>query len=263
MRYTPGNTPDGDATFGGAAGNLACLSGICTIERVGRRLSGEGAWRFTPDEDQNTAVADDDYITFGWWMRSPGGVPRDRDVVWAGNDPFTAANLASVKGTASYAGGAVGHYEHRAHQARRTDRGTFRGTASLTANFTESRIFGSITSLTADGADAAAITAATGMLPWSVTLRNSSFSEDGTFGGGVALAARARDADGTLTDPAAAGDTPFTTGSWEGQFFGNGPLASTQPGAVAGEFEAWSGNPYPGRDGTYMNVQGAFGAERD
>ena len=226
------------------------MSGICEIDPVGSRLSGTGTWRFTATAGEDTRVADDDYIVFGWWQNMPTGLPRETQALWAGSDPFESANVAGLTGTATYTGGAAGHYEERKEGMNRINRGTFTGAATLTASFSEDRISGSITAIE-DSANP------DDDLPMGtrVVLRNTSLSGS-EFSGTVRI-----DTDA---------DQHATTGSWNGQFFGNGMSATAHPSSVAGDFLAQTGARTVQDDemdvddptSVYVNLNGAFGATR-
>ena len=246
VNFAPGSGPQGTITFGGTTGSLVCRSGICSVTELGGVYSGEGNWRFTPSNSTaTTAVSDDSYIVFGYWQNTPTALPRQTQALWAGNDPFAAGNVAGLTGTATYNGGAVGHYESRGGTLNRVNRGTFTANAALTARFSEDRIHGTVNDFTPS--DTSALPAGL-----SVTLRNAAISGN-TFSGSVAM--------GTTAD-----SLTGVTGSWEGGFFGNGPLAITHPSAVAGEFTAMTGSTTP-RTGEvtgtipYINLNGAFGAD--
>lgn len=244
-RQSPGTYTGGGGavTFGTTSGTLACLSGICTIDSVGG-LSGTGTWQFTPTTaTTTTAVADTDYITFGWWSKDPGGLPLETAVLWAGSDPFDG-NVAALTGNATYNGGAVGHYEQRNGAEITVNRGTFTGVAELTANFSDGRIYGFV------DVDDVASAQANGHLSddLRVNLDNASISGN-TFSGDASLSTQNLGPKG---------------GSWNGQFFGDGPLATTKPSSVAGQFDAWLGTKAQkvSGDAGYTNLSGAFGATR-
>ncbi len=239
--YRADSSPITTATFDGAAGTLVCQLTPCTISVAGV-TSGTGSWQFTPGDAVTVPVRDKDYVTFGWWSKGEGdlNVALQSDVLWAGSDSYMSEHVGQLEGTATYTGGAAGRYEDRDHNAqtpsRTVTRGPFTGTVSLTADFDVDRIAGSVT-----------ITdAATLNLPTTVTLRSGPISGN-AFGGGVDWS-----------------DASSPSGSWRGQFFGNGKAPDQSPGAfpapthVAGEFTAWSGGA--SGTGNYTNLHGAFGA---
>ena len=268
--FTASNGGNIAVSYRGADGTLVCTSGTCSISTVNSGTgvsSATGAWRFdlgdtnadgTPDGNIN--VPDADYLVFGWWRQAAGLTSVQTDVVWAGSDPYNAASLAGLTGTATYNGGAVGHYEERKLAASGRNSGQFRATASITADFSNNLIRGSLTNiLDATGAVNAGVVAGNTDLPnnLSVTLVTTGLSAP-TFNGSTSISV---------------GSNPqSTTGSWNGQLFGNGPaaqLVTQPPTGVAGEFTAFTGarsmaaGEIAGNTpvSAYINLQGAFGAD--
>ena len=251
--YAAGQTL-ASTTYLGATGTLACRTGQCSITSViGGSSSGTGAWRFTPTAGQNVNVPDADYVTYGWWRQQSGLAAAQTDVVWAGSDPYNAANLANLTGTATYNGGAAGHYEERQAGTTTINRGQFTATAVIRADFGNDlisgtlRTFGGITNTDARLSNLA------------VNLGQTSLSGSSFSGGSTSISTTA---------------TPMTTvrptsGSWNGQLFGNGrasQLVPANPTGVAGEFTALTGSTgmATGETGTasaYINLNGAFGAD--
>ena len=237
------------STYQGAAGTLSCQTGVCSITAVvGGSTSGEGAWRFTPATNATVNVPDPDYLTFGWWRQQQGLAAAQTDVVWAGSDPYRTSNLAALTGTATYNGGSVGHFEQRTAQQTTVNSGTFRATATVTADFDNDLINGSLTGVAEDGG--------TSFLPngVAVSLNNASLSA-ATFNGSATI---------LLNNVA-----QTTSGTFNGALFGNGAatqLVPSAPTGVAGEFAAFTGTRgmATGETGTasaYLNLQGAFAAD--
>ena len=222
--------------------------------------SGE-MWAFVADSataNVATRRADADYLTIGWWIEEPGfaaGRYRfNRD--YTGSDVYRET-IATVTGSATYKGPAVGIWAERVRELEQADSGNFRADATLTADFGEDNdIGGTITNFVLDNGQSR---------QWSVTLGRTMNPVPDT----PAMAATSGLADGRSW-----------TGMWGGQYYGNGgtrratddPLP--QPSHIAGDFRASFGTPEIGPEdqtgqGTeareadvgFVGVSGVFGAE--
>ena len=266
-------------TWGGVSGEYGCTGGTCSIEADSKGMitTMTGEWTFAPaylgpdgtseagtDDDQiatraddlpepNVRVADDDYLRFGWWTAvDEEGMVKFR-TFYGGQDPFTNGNITDLVGSAEYEGPAAGRYAVKTYNTNATvnsiREGTFSAMATLTARFggddiavsAQDSIDGMITDFEDEhGNDLAGWRI---MLTQIGDLQNlaadTAFTSD-TVGGAV-------------------GGSPVSTGSWEGQFYGD--TADTEgandtaalPKSVAGKFEAHS---------SHGHVGGAFGASR-
>ena len=136
-----------EGTFRGVSGTYACTggSGNCTVRRTADTLVFEGnAWTFKAKAaDKITgALADMDYLAFGYWVRTTSGtngMTYDVAAFGEGSDDFAVDSVSSVKGTANYAGPAAGLFATRTFAtdgtSTITDGGEFTAKVNLTANF--------------------------------------------------------------------------------------------------------------------------------
>ena len=243
------NDPDTDVdermfegSFNGIPGTFACTDATCRAENDadGDLAKLTGAWMFTPDEAPDGSphmisgvVEDDDYIDFGYWVKT---TPGDDGPIYAVNTFVVGSNfdsVARVEGEASYTGGAAGLFTRRplspGGDADPDLSGRFTANANLKAYFT--------------GGDVAA---------------NKEFTLDGTVDRFMH--------NGELIDPiwrvtlkaGAFGSGAFTNGtangvadSFSGTFYGDNTDETALPTGIGGEFDAAYDNG---------EVIGAFGA---
>ena len=248
-------------SFHGVAGRFTCTGTTCTAEMTNAgalTLAGDGAvWSFVPGTT-NVSVAgaqeDADYLDFGYWSEwdADGGTGGSQaytvEAFFRGADPHDA--VASVEGTASYRGKAVGLYARQVYEGNTLldDRtGRFTADVALTAYFGGGAVAAddqnSIGGTVSDFMD--------GGRPidsgWSVTLNR--------IGGGTGGTGTFDAAAGTFTEGTTAGGD--AAGTWSGAFYGDATVGGNgvtpQPGSVAGEFTAGFHNG---------SVVGAFGATK-
>ena len=190
----------------------------------------------TPDAAATTTTTypdDPDYLVGGIWVYAPDGASGPEDYEFGafadGNDPFTAANLAGLTGTATYRGDedVIGVYTDNT-----TDTNSF---------------FGADVSLTAEFGDASALGTISGTI-------SGFFEEDGESLSipDLTLGSAAIEDGNFFTGDTTGGDF---TGKWGGQFYGNGSAAADHPGSAAGTF----GGATQEGDKAFL---GTFGAER-
>ena len=199
-------------------------------------LDGEAAVTFRAD-DPETLLPDTDYLAFGVWTEVPDNPTlanpgRVRPFATGSATPYNPAAVEMLEGTASYSGGAVGHYATRAQGGHTVDYGRFTASSSLTANFDDGGklLSGEITDfMTDDG---------TPMVGWLVNLNVGHMDVNDL-------------SNGPVTNPGIDidGMTSGTTGSlswsgvWEAWMFGNNQL--NHPTGVAGNFQAEAGTAQP------------------
>ena len=114
--------------------------------QTGRLSCHNSGITFTPDGGaaQDVAprtldtVSAADYLAFGHWLYVPDDVTDvgdyDFGVYGSGGDPFDAASLAGLTGTATYEGAAVGMYYLNGLSGS-PDVGSFTAEVALTADF--------------------------------------------------------------------------------------------------------------------------------
>ena len=94
-----------------------------------------------------------DYLAFGYWFYVPEDVTVAEDydfgVFASGGDPFEAANLAGLTGSATYAGSTVGAYYVNKSSAS-PDYGSFTASVALTAGFGDGTETGTVTGTVSD-----------------------------------------------------------------------------------------------------------------
>ena len=143
----------------------------------------------------------------------------------------TADNLTGVTGIATYQGPAVGQYAIYQPLGDESSHGAFTATATLTADFTDSMVYGIVDDFD-DHPD------------WSLTLKH----------GAIAAGAAGNPTNGVSWS---IGGNAHEGGLWETNFYSNLAAAdrnNSQPTGIAGTFQA-----------TYTTVgklDGAFGAHR-
>ena len=149
-----------------------------------------------------------------------------------GNDPFESNNLAGLAGTATYEGPATGLHMKKDNADAEPAFDSFNATASLTAEFGDASVLGSIFGTITGGMTDGGV-----VLP-ELTLESADILENNTGAGGNFY-----------------GDTSGTdlAGKWGGKFYGSGASATDQPGSVAGTFGAKSADDL-------QAITGAFGA---
>jgi hypothetical protein len=210
---------------------------------------GAQIWVFQPtDPKAMVDVPDADYLWFGWWHDVPTKEEGDGTHMFrtfaGGSQPYdtdaSGSQIQVLEGNATYSGSAAGKYAQQGGLllAPMFFADAFTATATLTAKFgtdtEDGTIEGSITSFENSAGEA--------MEGWKVTLEAIDLETDAAnFDGGMAEAA----IDTATSD----------TGSWSGDFFGNG-RDDGEPGAVAGEFEADFGVV----GSVHTSIAGAYGA---
>ena len=278
---TAGNTING--SYDGVAGQYVveadttlALSADGSVLTLTPTQNGNLAFRA---DDHETLMPDTDYLAFGVWAEVPDSPTtanpgRVRPFVHGNATAFSVGDVDGLAGSASYSGGAVGHYATRAKGDHMVTEGRFTASASLTANFdaadssivviatgdpiedgttyedatllransTGAVLTGMITDfMTEDGTE---------MPGWLVNLNGGMMTPDmdDAFAAGVANTGAARrmaanaEVDVLGTTSGTTGSQAFT-GSWEAWMFGNN--TDTYPTGVAGNFQAATGSADP------------------
>ena len=233
--------------YDGAAGSYQCTGSDCvsTVNTDGTiTFSGGAGWTFTANTGAMVSVADEDYISFGWWMRDDKVTARILDHVAVFFEaPHSADSLSinALTGKANYVGGAAGKYAWRDRTEDTAHGGHFTAKATLTADFADADAAGRISGSISDfqiGDD--------GMDPnWTVTLSATNLAAGGT-------AARLAADSHNVTWAAGSGKAD-PAGSWQARFSDSGASRNDNlPTGVAGAF-----NTEFGEQGQMV---GAFGA---
>lgn len=239
-------------TYDGAMGTYRCNGGTdCTVrlDAMGAITNLTGDWIFTPTAGAMSPVPDDDHLHYGFWLKrtkdSNGNVTGYSEVeTFAGSSVAASGDVASVPGTASYTGGAVGvymmkhKYDETTGELEEATSGHFKARARLTARFggdtvpvaDNFELEGTIDRFVLSGGETNT---------WAVKLEEAEITQSS----------------GTASGDAMVGDED--AGSFSATFHGDLTAASDgtvpQPGSVVGEFDAEFSN---GR------VAGAFGARK-
>ena len=285
--FTFSDNPDGDtdtmddnrvyenSTFNGVSGTVECTD-TCTVvtDSDGDISDITGTWRFLPSGDVSMIMIpevkqDDDFLAFGWWLRSvedddDDNLPYTVGTFATGAQVYTLQNVRdNVEGTAEYSGPAAGKFARKTLAADGSvatlQAGHFTADANLMAYFggndvavnKQFTISGSVTGF--DDADGHEIDAG-----WTVELGEAGFASD--------TSTDPRGVDPPTGVTAAAntfyGEATGAEGAWQGRFFGNDGDADpvmdgnqfVAPTGVAGEFTGHFSNGH---------VIGAFGATKD
>ena len=238
-------------SYSGVPGNYMCTpaeGSQCTATKVdsGFTLTG-GTWSFKPTDPMARLMGTPDgaYASYGWWLHKSADdttYTASAFVDNRGTEP-AALNIAALRGTAEYSGGAAGKYALSSSTGGTNDAGHFTARAMLNATFAETHeISGVIDNFI--GADGQ-------MRNWKVELNKSTVSDLGAIAG-----------DPTVSDSTAAQMTVWTidgmaaaaAGQWSGSLqdvsAGGVPMIATgtfhseygTSGSIIGGFGADTGN---------------------
>ena len=138
-------------TFNGAMGIYRCnAAAACTVTvntmGVVSAVSTDDDWVFIPAADATSLQPDYDYYHYGFWLKrtadDDGAITYNEVQTFAGSRivASTGSELDTVRGSASYEGGAVGVYVRETYDAEdgsvdTATSGHFSADASLTATF--------------------------------------------------------------------------------------------------------------------------------
>jgi len=131
-------------SYHGVAGTYRCTPGGdgCTAEALGEGglMLDKGTWEFHPS-DASARVSntpDSAYASFGWWMQKEGD---DVSIVSAFDDyrgppkAIDSTKFMTLRGTATYEGGAAGKYAIKSDTSGTHESGHFIAAATLKADF--------------------------------------------------------------------------------------------------------------------------------
>ena len=252
--------PDGDSIDGsldGVAGTFSCANaeGCSLLDNHGQGdyWNVSTGVTFTPsggttqqvDARINPTVPAADYLAFGYWLYVPDDVTDmdayDFGVYASGGDPFEAANLAGLTGTATYEGDAVGMYYVDGLSNSPTV-GSFTADVALTADFGDSSatgfIDGEVNNFMFEGDVASSLPATVALasrtydyLPEGFGVSQGSTNifgtpwrdDDDAWPGGQV---------GGVTEANVDGEDWY--GAWHGVFYGNGASSTDHPTSVGG-----------------------------
>ena len=203
-------------TYHGVSGTYNCTptgadtNCSATVAAKGFTLGG-GAWTFKPADPNArvTSMPDTAYASYGWWIhKSADGksFTASSFVADMGTVP-AASGIDTLRGTATYMGGAAGKYALYSSTGGTNDAGHFTAKAMLEADFNTDMVSGTIDGFM--GADGEARN-------WSVELKKSGVNATGTILG----------ADGTgdamMTVWTIDGTPAAAAGNWSGMLKDNG-----------------------------------------
>ena len=210
---------------------------------VGNAFTADGGtWTFKPSNPKAKVMSVDDtvYASYGWWLHKSedGNTYTASAFVTSRGTVPPASAIDTLRGTATYMGGAAGKYALHSSTGGTNDAGHFTATATLEADFNDDMITGTIDNfIGADGESR----------KWSVELMESGVGSTGTIIG----------ADGTGTDMMATkwtidGTAAATAGGWSGTLYDNGD--DSVPEVGTGTFYSTFG--------TAGRMVGAFGVTK-
>ena len=254
-------------TYNGAMGTYRCNGGNtgCSVE-IGDDTFMEGVqlgirtmtgWVFIPDEGATSDVSDSDYLHYGVWLKKTtdedGVVTYNEVETFAGSSVAHSENLGdggSIRGKATYSGGATGVYVHSVATADGSGEasatsGHFTADAELTAYFEQVPVSDS---------DSTGTIAPNLLNSLSGTIDNFMLSGHDQGPGWSVSLEKADITAGSATEPHVDGTAKGggTEGGYEATFHGGG--GTDQPISVVGEFDAFFRNG---------SVAGGFGATKD
>ena len=233
-------------TYHGVSGNYACTPNSgetcsATIVEGGFALAG-GNWAFKPTDPNAKVMSVDDvmYASYGWWLhKSEDDMTYTASAFATARGTVTAAeNIGTLRGTATYSGGAAGKYALYSSTGGTNDAGHFTAKATLEADFNADMVSGTISDFM--GADGMA-------RDWSVELKKSGVGDGGTITGADGSGNPMETVwtiDGTAAEAA---------GQWSGTLYDNGD--DNVPRVATGTFDS--------EYSTSGKMVGAFGANVD
>ncbi len=225
-------------SYQGVAGTYYCAPTgggtdcSATVADMGFTLGG-GTWTFKPTNPEarlmDTSADDTEYASYGWWLHKSEDdetYTASAFAVYRGTAP--TVDIATLRGSATYTGGAAGKYSLRGDTGGTNDAGHFTADVTLEATFAAVHsITGTVDNFTGGDGESR---------DWSVALGKSIVAGGGGITGGL-------NADGTA-------DTNNT---------GN-QMTTWTIGDVAGDAAGeWSGNLHEvGDDGVPAIATGTF-----
>ena len=233
-------------SFHGVRGTYSCapVSGTpCTASKAPTGLTLAGPWTFKPTsaDSRVTDVKDDTYASYGWWLHTAAGGSLTASAFTDAVGTATAAIGNLEAGTATYSGGAAGHYALSSSTGGTNDSGRFTARAMLEADFEDDMVTGTIDRFMGDD----------GMeRNWTVELMKSGLGANGVITGDDGTGA-AKMTKWTIDGTAAA-----AAGQWSGAL-----LATEASSDTSGVPEVATGTFYS-TYGSAGKMVGAFGANK-
>lgn len=206
-------------------------SGSCIVDADDELGLDNATLTFEPNDRGEVYERDEDYLTFGVWIRKPDDTTMDFTVGVFADGTMDFQGASDLSGTASYGGAAAGMYAKREDGDPTISSGMYTALVSLDADFGKETLVGEITGfadLDGDSLGSGKISLS-GDLTEDTLIPNSG-SADGSIGG------------------------MRITGNYKASFHGTGASG------ISGMFDAESG---PLEDeGEYLGIIGAFGATK-
>ena len=261
-RYPLRYTYETSGRLGGASGTFTCASGAmetdCRVTNQNNHFRFLGPWLFTPLSATSSVRVDDfEFMYFGWWAQQAnsdgswkfgtfhGPMGTDED-----GNRVHADEMSRVDGAATYVGPAVGQFSFYQPLTAQSEYGEFTATATLTANFDDDELHGTIDQFDVHE-------------DWTLTLKHGEISTSGaaTAGNNGMVPDNLGGVSWQIDGEAVAAPD---SGAWEAAFYSNLPDSQRDtsipqdedavPTGIAGTFQA-----------AYHNVGriiGAFGAHK-
>jgi len=257
-----------EGAFRGAMGTYECTgSNPCTAKIAGNKASdgfilGGDKWTFTPKGGATLKQSDDDYLFFGWWMRTDeDGMPTWASAFYGtqgtdfGEITGSTNNPSDIGGSAKYNGKATGQFAINESIRGSGDSGEFTADVALTATFSQSHdgdtdtsdtggVTGTINGFMANGKP---------MPSWSVELKRAGWDSSNLGAFGEQSGADALD---SKTVWSIDGNAAAAGGMWEGRLYDDdSDDTNNTPTTAIGVFRAEAGKTH--------RMVGGFGANID
>ncbi len=194
-------------------------------------------WKFEPtNEAAMVTVADNDYLSFGYWLSKNKGDPVGFGVWYEGSaDVAETGEIDTLDEKVTYTGAAAGKYVIKDDVPNLAHAGYFTAIAELTADFTveaetddsPGKVKGTISSFK-DGDD-------TPLGDLTLTLTGNLWYDD--TAGSLTVLTADDDTNTAIVTAKSGGLDHKTVGEWEAQFFGTDKTTNV-PTGVAGAFNA-------------------------
>ena len=183
-----------------------------TVAESGFTLAG-GTWSFKPTTATAKVMSVDDtiYASYGWWLhKSEDGNTYTASAFATTRGIVTGATaIDTLRGTATYMGGAAGKYALYSSTGGMNEAGHFTARAMLEADFGDDTITGTIDNFMGGDGE---------MRPWSVELKTSAIAATGGITGTSADATAGNQETVWTID----GRSADAAGQWSGTLYDNG-----------------------------------------
>ena len=218
-----------------ASGTFQCSGGACTVRHTGGGYVLDGDWTFRTSKNSKVNVPDGDFMSFGWWRQktndATGAFAYGTFSSIGVNSAVSGNGFATLQGSATYEGPAIGQYAIYQPLGTQSNHGEFKATARFAANFDTDRLSGSVSGFDASPG-------------WSLTLKETSMSNGTVQEGDVSWTI-----DGNIQDG----------GKWNGAFHSEiAPYVDHIPDGLTGEFDA----AYGPTASPVGRLVGAFGTHK-